>query len=91
MNLIKHICDAISQNVHSSLLAHIYIIEQYYRHQLKMNLLFSYSSAVNDFVVKLYQIHIMVIKLLFKDKVTQKLISVTVIECFIWASCRKMT
>ena len=33
----------------------------------------------------------MVIKLLFKDIVTQKLISVTVIECFIWTSCRKMT
>ena len=33
----------------------------------------------------------MVIKLLFKDIVTEKLTSVTVIECFIWTSCRKMT
>ena len=33
----------------------------------------------------------MVIKLLFKVIVTQKLTSVTVIECFILISCRKMT
>ena len=38
MNLMKYICDAISQKVHSSLLAHIAIIEQneYYRHQKEL-------------------------------------------------------
>ena len=32
-----------------------------------------------------------ILKMLFKDIVTPKLISVTVIECFIWTSYRKMT
>ena len=36
MNLMKYICDAISQKVHSSLLAHIAIIEQCYRHQKEL-------------------------------------------------------
>ena len=36
MNLMKYICDAISQKVNSSLLAHIAIIEQYYRHQKEL-------------------------------------------------------
>ena len=31
----------------------------------------------------------MVVKVLCKDIVTQKLTSVTVIECFIWTSCKK--
>ena len=36
MNLMKYICDAISQKVNSSLLAHIGIIEQYYRHKKEL-------------------------------------------------------
>ena len=39
MNLMKYkmyICDAISQKVNSSLLAHIFIIEQYYRHKKEL-------------------------------------------------------
>ena len=36
MNLMKYICDAISQKVHSSLLAHITIIEQFYKHQQEL-------------------------------------------------------
>ena len=36
MNLMKYICDAISQKVHPSLLAHIAIIEQYHRHQKEL-------------------------------------------------------
>ena len=36
MNLMKFICGAISQKVHSSVLAHIDIIEQYYRHQKEL-------------------------------------------------------
>ena len=36
MNLIKYICNAISQKVDSSLLAQIAIIEQFYRHEKEL-------------------------------------------------------
>ena len=40
MILMKYINDAISQKVHSSLLAHIDIIEKYYRHQKEFIILY---------------------------------------------------
>ena len=88
MTFMIDIHDAFSQKVHPSLLAPNDISEQYYKHTTEIFIFIKID--IDEYAVKLDETHLMVIQLLLEDMVTQKLKSVTAIECFILTSCRKM-